>query len=358
MNNKHYRIAVLPGEGIGPEVLEASLPVLQKVCALEGISFELEEALIGTPAIEASGEALPENTVRCCREADAILFGAVTQEGILQLRRQFDFYVNLRPIRIMPGLEHLSALRPELTQEVDLLVVRELGSGIYFGPAGTGADERGPFAYHTMRYHDEEIRRIARQALAWASRRSGRLTVAHKENALPRIKWQQLVQEEAKAFANVKVDAMLVDSLAMELIRTPGQFDVILAGNLFGDILSDLGGAITGSLGMLPSASLNDSGFGLYEPVHGTAPNIAGQGIANPLAMIGSMEMMLSQWGYPQAGARLRRAQELALLDGHRTADLKAGKVDRVASTQEMALAVADNLEKVTATKDEKLLQC
>jgi 3-isopropylmalate dehydrogenase len=282
----------------------------------------------------------------------------VSQQGILQLRREFDFYVNLRPIRVMPHLETLSALRPELAERVDLMVIRELGSGIYFGPSGSGTDQHGAYAFHSMRYYDDEIRRIARHALDWAARRSGRLTVAHKENALPRIKWQDLVREEAEAFPGVEIQGMLVDSLAMELVRAPSKFDVILAGNLFGDILSDLGGAITGSIGLLPSASLNDVGLGLYEPVHGTAPDIAGKGIANPLGMIGSMEMMLSQWGLPRASARLRRAQELALLRGLRTADLASGSADRVVSTQEMATAVADNLEEVAEIEGEELLRC
>ncbi len=301
MNDKPYRIVALPGEGIGPEVLEASLPVLEKLCALEGITVELERALIGAPAMAACGDPLPAETVHACSRADAILFGAVSQHGILQLRREFSFYVNLRPIRVMPNLVDLSALRPELADGVDILVVRELASGIYFGPSGSGTDEQGPYAFHSMRYYDDEIRRIARQALTWAGRRSGRLTVAHKENALPQIKWQQLVREEAADFPGVTVQGMLVDSLAMELVRSPGRFDVILAGNLFGDILSDLGGAITGSLGLLPSASLNDKGLGLFEPVHGTAPDIAGKGIANPLGMIGSIEMMLSHWGRREA---------------------------------------------------------
>lgn len=358
MKNKQYRIVALPGEGIGPEVLEASFQVLEKVCAVEGISVSLERGLIGAPAIAACGDPFPAETIRSCGTADAILFGAVSQHGILQLRREFNFYCNLRPIRVMPNLVNLSSLRPEIAEGVDLLVVRELASGIYYGPSGNGIDEQGPYGYHSMRYYDGEIRRIARQALHWASRRSGRLTVAHKENALPQIKWQELVNEEATAFPTVEVQGFLVDSLAMELVRAPGRFDVILAGNLFGDILSDLGGAITGSLGMLPSASLNDSGLGLFEPVHGTAPDIAGKGCANPLGMIGSIEMMLAHWGYDRAAHRLRRAQQTALAQGFRTPDLASAADGRVVSTWEMAGIVADHVEEVADFDSSELTRC
>jgi isocitrate/isopropylmalate dehydrogenase len=245
----------------------------------------------------------------------------------------------------LPSLADRSSLRPDVVEGVDILFVRELSSGIYFGPSGRGADERGPYGFHTMRYHDHEIRRIARQALAMAQMRSRRLTVAHKENALPNIQWQALVGEESHAFPDVEVEGMLVDSLAMELVRQPKRFDVVLAGNMFGDILSDLGGAIAGSIGVLPSASLNEQGFGLFEPVHGTAPNIAGKGIANPLAMIGSIEMMLQHWGFEEAAASLRHAQEWALARNLCTADLARDHRDKVLSTMQMADAIVAGLE-------------
>lgn len=335
----------MPGEGVGPEVLEASLRVLRRLCALDGLLIEVEHGVIGQEALDAYGEALPRETVRLCDDADAILFGAVARHGILELRQEFGFYANLRPIRVSPSLVNQSSLRPEIVAGVDLLIVRELASGIYFGPSERGADERGPYGSHTMKYYDAEIRRIARDALAQAQQRSGRLTVAHKENALPKIGWQALVKEEAAAFPGVTVEGALVDSLAMELVRQPKRYDVIVAGNLFGDILSDLGGAITGSLGMLPSASLNEAGFGLFEPVHGTAPDIAGRGIANPLGMLASIEMMLAHWGENGAATRLRQAQETALARGLRTADLVSDKRAKTLSTNEMADAVADILE-------------
>jgi 3-isopropylmalate dehydrogenase/3-benzylmalate dehydrogenase len=340
-----YRIVALPGEGIGPEVLEASLRVLDRLCALEGLSVEVERALIGQPAIDAMGEALPPQTIRLCREADAILFGAVARHGILEIRREFDFYINLRPIRVPAGLAKHSALRPELAAGVDMVIVRELASGIYFGPSERGQDERGAYGSHAMKYYDFEIRRIARHALQLARKRSGRLTVAHKENALPKIKWQELVAEEARQFPDVEVKGMLVDSLAMELVRQPKRFDVILAGNLFGDILSDLGGAITGSLGLLPSASLNDAGLGLFEPVHGTAPDIAGKGIANPMGMLSSVEMMLEHWNCTTAADRLRRALDLAVERGICTPDMPVSGTRGAASTDETADAIAELLE-------------
>jgi 3-isopropylmalate dehydrogenase len=319
--------------------------VLERLCALESLSIEVEHGLIGQPAIDAYSKPLPRETIQLCRDADAILFGAVARHGILEIRQEFGFYANLRPIRVSPSLANLSSLRPEVVDGVDLMIVRELASGIYFGPSERGADDRGAYGAHTMKYYDEEIRRIARHALAIAQRRSGRLTVAHKENALPLIGWQALVMEEAAAFPGVSVEGGLVDSLAMELVRRPKRYDVILAGNLFGDILSDLGGAIAGSLGMLPSVSLNDDGFGLFEPVHGTAPDIAGRGIANPLGMLASIEMMLDHWGESAAAARLRNAQETALQRGLRTADLATDRQRQPLSTNEMAEAISDILE-------------
>ena len=347
-----HRIVALPGEGIGPEVLEAGLRVLRRLCALEDLKIEVEYGLIGDRAMSETGQPLPDETVRACRDADAILFGAVTKHGILELRREFDFYVNLRPVRIWPQFVECSALRPEIIEEVDILFVRELTSGIYFGQAGRDTDERGSYGYHTMQYHDEEIRRVARQALAWAGRRGCRLTVAHKENALPQIPWRELVQEESQAFPDVEVEAALVDSLAMDLVRRPQQFDVVLAGNLFGDILSDLGGALTGSLGTLPSASLNEDGFGLFEPVHGTAPDIAGQGIANPMGMFGSIEMMLTHWGYQSAARRLQLAQEVVIADGMLPPDLSRDASNSGFTTDAMAEAVADALEESSETQE------
>jgi isocitrate/isopropylmalate dehydrogenase len=282
LNKSSYRIVAIPGEGIGPEVVEASLTILRQVAQLEGFALTIDYGLLGGMALE----------------------------------------INLRPIRSCPSLLHTSSLRPEKVQALDILIVRELVSGIYFGPAGRGTDEKGAYGYHTMCYYDQEIRRIAKVALQKAQERRGLLTVAHKENALPQIPWTRLVEEEATNFSDVVVSPMLVDNLAMQLVLNPQQFDVILAGNMFGDILSDIGGALVGSIGLLGSASLNDQGLGMYEAIHGTAPDIAGKGIANPLGTLAGCVLMLQQWGEIKAAQRILNAQERLLGKGYRTADL------------------------------------
>ncbi|MCC5645820.1 3-isopropylmalate dehydrogenase [Nostoc sp. CHAB 5824] len=317
-----YRIVAIPGEGIGPEVVEASLKILQHVAKIEGFSLQMDYGWLGATAFEEFGSYFPQVTAELCDGADGIVFGAVTQGGLLELRKHFDFFCNLRPICSVKSLLHKSSLRPEKVQELDILIVRELVSGIYFGTSGRSSDDRGDYGYHTMRYYDEEIRRIARKALEQAQYRRGLLTVAHKENALPHLPWTRLVQEEATHFSGVVVEQMLVDNLAMQMVLNPQRFDVILAGNLFGDILSDIGGALVGSIGLLGSASLNADGFGLYEAIHGTAPDIAGLGIANPLGTLGACTLMLQQWGEVQAAQRIIAAQDRILAKGYRTADL------------------------------------
>lgn len=209
-------------------------------------------------------------------------------------------------------------------------------SGIYFGSTGRASDEQGDYGYHTMLYYDHEIRRIARQALQKAQQRRGKLTVAHKENALPNLPWTRLVQEEATQFPDVVVEPMLVDNLAMQMVMNPQRFDVILASNLFGDILSDIGGALVGSLGLLGSASLNADGFGLYEAIHGTAPDIAGKGIANPLGTIGACVLMLEQWGEKRAAQRIMTAQDRVLAQGYRTADLSPQSSEILVNTEQL----------------------
>ncbi|MGA9382138.1 MAG: 3-isopropylmalate dehydrogenase [Phormidium sp.] len=317
-----YRIVAIGGEGIGPEVVEASLTILQQVAKLEGFTLEVEYGCMGAIAFAQMGSYLPQATIELCDRADGILFGAITQGGLLELRKHYDFFCNLRPIRSVKSLLDKSSLRPEKVQELDILIIRELVSGIYFGPSGRASDEKGIYGYHTMRYYDEEIRRIARVSLQKAQNRRGLLTIAHKENALPHLPWTRLVQEEASQFPDVIIEPMLVDNLAMQMVLNPQRFDVILAGNLFGDILSDLGGALVGSIGLLGSASLNSDGFGLYEAIHGTAPDIAGKGIANPLGTLAAGILMLEQWGEKAAAQRIREAQERVLAKGYRTADL------------------------------------
>ncbi|GCE60722.1 isocitrate/isopropylmalate dehydrogenase family protein [Microcystis aeruginosa] len=322
LNKSSYRIVAIPGEGIGPEVVEASLTILRQVAQLEGFALTIDYGLLGGMALEKLGSTFPSETSQQCEGSDGIVFGAVSQGGLLELRRHFDFFINLRPIRSCPGLLHTSSLRPEKVQNLDILIVRELVSGIYFGSAGRSTDEKGAYGYHTMCYYDREIRRIAKVALQKAQERRGLLTVAHKENALPQIPWTRLVQEEATNFSDVVVSPMLVDNLAMQLVLNPQQFDVILAGNMFGDILSDIGGALVGSIGLLGSASLNDQGLGMYEAIHGTAPDIAGKGIANPLGTLAGCVLMLQQWGEIKAAQRILNAQERLLGKGYRTADL------------------------------------
>jgi 3-isopropylmalate dehydrogenase/3-benzylmalate dehydrogenase len=320
--SKRYRVVILPGEGIGVEVIEATLPLLNYIAQQQGFEVQIEHGLIGKTALEQYGIPFPAATAQLCQDSDGILFGAVSQGGLLELRKHCDFFANLRPVRPFPALHHHSPLKPEKLRDVDILFVRELVSGIYFGAAARSEDDKGEYGYHTMQYHDWEIRRIAKVALQQAQQRRKFLTVAHKENALPQIPWRKLVNEVAEAFPDVVVEPMLVDNLAMQLVIRPGYFDVILAGNLFGDILSDIGGALVGSIGLLGSASLNSDGLGLYEPIHGTAPDIAGKGIANPLGMINSICLMLHQWGETAAAALITQAEQQLLVKGYRTADL------------------------------------
>ncbi|MTJ22789.1 3-isopropylmalate dehydrogenase [Dolichospermum sp. UHCC 0352] len=322
LSKPSYRIVAIPGEGIGPEVVEASLQILQHVAKIEGFTLRVDYGWLGATAFLQMGSYFPQATVQLCDGANGIVFGAVSQGGLLELRKHYDFFCNLRPIRIVDSLVHKSSLRPEKVQGLDILIIRELVSGIYFGPAGRSSDEKGAYGYHTMLYYDEEIRRIARIALQKAQERRGLLTVAHKENALPHLPWTRIVQEEAIKFPGVVVEPMLVDNLAMQMVLNPQRFDTVLAGNMFGDILSDIGGALVGSIGLLGSASLNADGFGLYEPIHGTAPDIAGKGIANPLGTLAACVLMLQQWGEVEAAQRIMTAQEQVLSEGYRTADL------------------------------------
>ena len=322
LSKPSYRIVAIPGEGIGPEVVEASLQILQHVAKIEGFTLRVDYGWLGATAFLQMGSYFPQATVELCDGANGIVFGAVSQGGLLELRKHYDFFCNLRPIRIIDSLVHKSSLRPEKVQGLDILIIRELVSGIYFGPAGRSSDEKGAYGYHTMLYYDEEIRRIARIALQKAQERRGLLTVAHKENALPHLPWTRIVQEEAIKFPGVVVEPMLVDNLAMQMVLNSQKFDTILAGNMFGDILSDIGGALVGSIGLLGSASLNADGFGLYEAIHGTAPDIAGKGIANPLGTLAACVLMLQQWGEVEAAQRIIAAQDRVLSRGYRTADL------------------------------------
>ncbi|MGL5834236.1 MAG: isocitrate/isopropylmalate dehydrogenase family protein [Waterburya sp.] len=339
-----YSVAVLPGEGIGLEVVEATMTILHQVALKHDFQLQVDYGEIGEPAFEQYGVYFPEITAQICSKVDGILFGAVSKGGLLELRKKFDFFVNLRPVKTFPSLIHKSSLKSNCLSGVDILFVRELVSGIYFGASGRGEDEQGSYGYHTMHYYDWQIKRIAQVALDRASKRKGLLTVAHKENALPHLPWTKLTLEVAQAYPNVTVEPMLVDNLAMQLVINPQRFDVILAGNLFGDILSDLGGALVGSVGLLGSASLNESGFGLYEPIHGTAPDIAGKNQANPLGTLASAMMMLEQWGEYDAVKSLQQAWDNILAQGYRTYDLYSQDKETLVATHELVNLFLENL--------------
>lgn len=339
-----YSIAVLPGEGIGLEVVQATLTILHQVASKHDFQLQVDYGEIGQSAFEQYGSSFPEITAQVCSKADGILFGAVTKGGLLELRKKFDFFVNLRPVKTFPSLINNSSLKSNYLSGVDILFVRELVSGIYFGASGRGENEQGNYGYHTMQYYDWQIKRIAQVALDQASKRRGLLTVAHKENALPHLPWTKLTLEVAQTYPNITVEPMLVDNLAMQLVINPQRFDIILAGNLFGDILSDLGGALVGSVGLLGSASFNESGFGLYEPIHGTAPDIAGKNQANPLGTLASAMMMLEQWGEYDAVKSLQQAWDNILAQGYRTYDLYPLDTETLVNTQELVELFLENL--------------
>ncbi|SPE28053.1 3-isopropylmalate dehydrogenase [Burkholderiales bacterium] len=337
------RIAVLPGDGIGPEVVAEALKVLR---ALEpaGLRLECTQADVGGIAVDRCGDPLPPPTLALARACDAILFGAVggprydtapraqrPEQGLLRLRKELGLFANLRPARIFPGLGGASALKSEVVDGLDILIIRELTGDIYFGqPRGIhtlASGEREGF--DTMRYREGEIRRIARVAFESARGRARRVCSVDKANVLETMQlWREVVSEVAHEFPDVELSHMLVDNAAMQLVRAPRQFDVIVTGNMFGDILSDEASALTGSIGMLPSASLDERHKGMYEPIHGSAPDIAGKGLANPLATILSAAMMLRYSLRQEAFAqRIERAVQAVLRAGLRTADLaRAGE--------------------------------
>ena len=349
------RIAVLPGDGIGREIVAQALKVLRRL-ERDGLRLELSEAPVGGAGYDAAGDPLPEATLKLAKEADAILFGAVgdwkydnlprakrPEQAILRLRKALGLFANLRPARVYPELADASTLRSEVVAGLDLLIVRELTGDIYFGePRGistlAGGEREG---VNTMRYRDSEIRRIAHVAFQAARGRGKKLCSVDKANVLETTElWKQVVTEVGKEYPEVELSHMYVDNCAMQLVRNPRQFDVIVTGNLFGDILSDEASMLTGSIGMLPSASLDANNKGLYEPIHGSAPDIAGKGVANPLATILSTAMMLRySLGRAAAAERVERAVEKVLRDGWRTADIHTAGTKK-ASTEEMGDAV------------------
>jgi 3-isopropylmalate dehydrogenase len=345
------RVAVLPGDGIGPEIIAQAKRVLLHL----KLSLEMQEAPVGGAAYEASGDPLPPATLRVAQDADAVLFGAVgdpryeklerakrPEQAILGLRKALGLFANLRPARVHAELADASALKAEVVSGLDILIVRELTGDIYFGePRGIREVKGVREGFDTMRYSEPEIRRIARVAFEAARQRSKRVCSVDKANVLETSQlWREVVQTEAKSYPDVELSHMYVDNCAMQLVRNPKQFDVIVTGNMFGDILSDEASMLTGSIGMLPSASLDERGKGLYEPIHGTAPDIAGKDLANPLATILSAAMMLRySLREPQAVERIEQALAKVLKSGLRTADIHTPGTRRV-GTKEMGDAV------------------
>lgn len=354
------KIAILPGDGIGTEIVAQALRVMT---ALD-LNFETEHALVGGAAYEAHGHPLPDATLALARAADAILFGAVgdwkydtlerslrPEQAILGLRKHLGLFANFRPALCYEPLTHASSLKPELVSGLDILIIRELTGDIYFGqPRGRRSAPDGPFAgadeaFDTMRYTRPEIERIAHVAFKAARQRGKRLTSVDKANVLETFQfWRDVVTEVHAQYPDVELQHMYVDNAAMQLVRAPKSFDVIVTGNMFGDILSDEAAMLTGSIGMLPSASLDASGKGLYEPSHGSAPDIAGKNVANPLATILSVAMMLRfSLNQPVAAQRVESAVQAALAAGFRTPDIWSEGTVRV-GTCEMGDAVIQAL--------------
>ncbi|MGN5112651.1 3-isopropylmalate dehydrogenase [Aeromonas jandaei] len=355
-----YRIAVLPGDGIGPEVMAEAVKVLAKVQAKFGFSLDYQHFDVGGIAIDNHGTPLPQSTIVGCEASDAVLFGSVggpkwehlppndqpERGALLPLRAHFKLFCNLRPARIYTGLEQFSPLRADISDRgFDIACVRELTGGIYFGQPkgreGEGANEK---AFDTEVYHRFEIERIAKIAFESARVRRGKVTSIDKANVLASsILWREVVTQVAKDYPDVELNHMYIDNATMQLIKDPSQFDVLLCSNLFGDILSDECAMITGSMGLLPSASLNESGFGLFEPAGGSAPDIAGKGIANPIAQILSAALMLRySLGQEAAAQAIEQAVAQTLAEGYFTADLhQASARHPVQSTSEMGSQIA-----------------
>lgn len=355
------KIAVLPGDGIGPEIVTEAVKVLKVL----DLPFQLDEAKVGGAAFDAHGHPLPEHTLKLAMESDAVLFGSVgdwkydklerhlrPEQAILGLRKNMGLFANFRPAICYPQLTHASSLKPELVAGLDILIIRELTGDIYFGqPRGRRQSPDGEFkgadeAFDTMRYSRPEIERIAHVAFQAARKRNKRVTSVDKANVLETFQfWKDVVTEVHAQYPDIELDHMYVDNAAMQLVKAPKKFDVLFTGNMFGDILSDAAAMLTGSIGMLPSASLNAKGQGLYEPSHGSAPDIAGKGVANPLATILSAAMMLRfSLNQEEAATRIERAVQSVLEQGLRTPDIFSEGTQKV-GTAEMGEAVVAALK-------------
>jgi 3-isopropylmalate dehydrogenase len=354
------QILVLPGDGIGPEVVEPAWQVLTRACEHHGVALDRVDGLVGGASIDAASEPLTDAVLAQAKAADAVLLGAVggpkwdelptaqrPERGLLKLRSGLDLFANLRPALLADALKSASSLKAELVADLDILIVRELTGGIYFGePRGVEERNGERVGFNTYIYSEREIERIARVAFELAQKRGKRLCSVDKANVLEATAlWREVVSDLAASYPDVELSHMYVDNAAMQLVRAPKQFDVIVTGNMFGDILSDVAAMLTGSLGMLPSASLNQSAQGMYEPVHGTAPDIAGQNKANPLATILSVGMMCRySLGLPAAADAIEQAVNQTLAAGLRTPDI-AEPGDEPISTDAMTEAVLAALE-------------
>jgi 3-isopropylmalate dehydrogenase len=354
------KIAVLPGDGIGPEIVAEALKILDCLRQDFGLEVETEQALIGGTAYDAKGTPLPEETLTLAQAADSVLLGAVggpkwepldysvrPERGLLGIRAELELFANLRPAILYPQLVAASTLKPEVVSGLDIMIIRELTGGIYFGkPRGRRINESGEReGFNTLIYSESEIRRIAHVAFQIAQKRNKRLCSIDKANVLECTElWREIVVEVGREYPDVQLSHMYVDNASMQLVRAPKQFDVMLTDNMFGDILSDCAAMLTGSIGMLPSASLDKNGKGMYEPIHGSAPDIAGKGIANPIATVLSLSMMLRySFGDADSADRIEKAVIAALDAGYRTADIYSEGMTKV-GTAEMGDAIVSAL--------------
>jgi 3-isopropylmalate dehydrogenase len=352
------KIAILEGDGIGPEVVAETVKVMEATVRRHGLSFTYSNGLAGGAALDAAGIPLPDETLTMCLESDAVLLGAVggpkweanphhlkPEQALLKLRKELGLFANVRPAKIYPALRQASTLREEIVDGIDLIVMRELTGGIYFGePKAVEVRDGMRVGYNTLIYSEQEIERIARAAFDMALKRQKRVTSVDKANVLDCMQlWRDVVIEVSADYPQVELNHLYVDNCAMQLVRDPRQFDVILTGNMFGDILSDEAAMLTGSIGMLPSASLGER-TSMYEPVHGSAPDIAGEGVANPLATIASAAMMFRySFDMPAAADAIETAIEEVLNQGYRTADLH-GDSGKIVSTSDMGDLVVEHL--------------
>ena len=355
-----HNIYVLPGDGIGAEVMRPAVAVMHAAANAAGSSLNVSEGLVGGVAIDATGSPLPAETLAAAKAADAVLLGGVggpkwddlpmesrPEKGLLGLRQALGLFANLRPALLFAPLAESSSLKTELVAGLDILIIRELTGGIYFGePRGIEQRDNERVGFNTLVYAEHEIERIAKVGFELAQKRNGRLCSVDKANVLEVSQlWREVVSGMAKDYSDVELSHMYVDNAGMQMVRAPKQFDVIVTGNMFGDILSDVAAMLTGSLGMLPSASLAASGVGMYEPVHGTAPDIAGQDKANPLATILSVGMMFRySLDLPDAADAIDAAVAQVLADGYRTQDILGGEKDQLVGTQQMGELVLERL--------------